>query len=446
MPEKTTPTRDLVNAALAHRSSRRETLKQAAALGLSTPLLGLLGTSGVSAQATPSAATGKLEIFSWWTSPGEAPALEALFKAYSAQYAGVKIVNAAVAGGGGGAAQAVLQTRLQGNNPPDSWQTHIGHELFDQYVSAGYADPITDLYDSQGWRDVVPEDLLAQVTKDDQLYAVAVGVHRGNGFWYNKKVVADAGVTVGDTLTLDDFFKAADTLKAKGITALALGSKDSFVGPQTFENTLLGAIGPESYNKLFAGDLGWDDQSVKDAMTSFAKMLDYVNSDHPALTWDGAVDLVIQGKAAFNSMGDWAYGEFVAKDVTDNIGWVSHPGSQGAFVLVVDCFTLPKGAPDAENARNWLQVLGTKEAQEAFNPLKGSIPARTDVDKTKFSKYHQWSMASFAKDALVPSVAHGEAASPQFKQTMYDATATFIVDKDIDVFSMALVDAAQSDA
>ncbi len=436
--------RTLITDVMQGRLSRRDVLRRAGALGLSAPAISLLMQAEAAlAEGTPEA-TGSLEVFSWWTSPGEAPALQALFDAFLARYPGVEIINAAVAGGGGGAAQAVLQTRLQGNNPPDSWQTHIGHELFDQYVDAGYCEPITDLYESEGWTPVVPAGLVEQVTKDGQQYAVAVGVHRGNGFWYNKQVLADAGVEVGDTLTIDQFMQAAETLKGKGVTPLALGSKDAFVAAQTFENTLLGVVGPENYNKLFAGELAWDDASVKEAMRITGQMFDMINPDHSALTWDGAVDLVIQGKAAFNSMGDWAYGEFVAKNVVDNIGWVSHPGTAGSFVLVVDCFTLAKGAPNPENARNWLRVIGTKEAQEAFNPLKGSIPARTDIDKTKFSAYHQWSINSFASDVLVASVAHGEAASTHVKQALYDAAASFLIEKDVDTFAATLVDAASA--
>jgi glucose/mannose transport system substrate-binding protein len=59
-------------------------------------------------------ATGELEVFSWWTSGGEAAALDALFQAYSAQYPDVEIINATVAGGGGSAARGVLQSRLAG--------------------------------------------------------------------------------------------------------------------------------------------------------------------------------------------------------------------------------------------------------------------------------------------------------------------------------------------
>jgi ABC-type sugar transport system, periplasmic component len=93
-------------------------------------------------------ATGakKLEVFSWWTSGGEAAALDALFDVYKKQETGVEIVNASVAGGGGSAARPVLQARLAGGDPPDTWQTHPGWELLGQYAEPGYCEPITDLF------------------------------------------------------------------------------------------------------------------------------------------------------------------------------------------------------------------------------------------------------------------------------------------------------------
>jgi glucose/mannose transport system substrate-binding protein len=416
-------------------------LKGSAALGISA-----LGLGSLTREMTFAQDETQLEVFSWWTSPGEAPALQALFDAYSAKYPDVEIVNAAVSGGAGVNAIAVLQTRLQGNEPPDSWQTHVGRELIDQYVVPGYTQPITDIYQSEGWADVIPAGLVDQATWESEQYSIPVGVHRGNGFWYNKDVMKANGIEVGDTLSFDQFFEAAEKLKAAGIPGISLAMKDTFAGAQTFENTLLGTVGPEKYDQLFKGEASWDDDGVRQAAETYAKMLDYVNDDFSALSWDQATAMIIEGKAGFNSMGDWAYGEVVAKDAVDKIGWVNHPGTDGSFVLVVDSFTLPVGAPHAENATNWLKVLGSKEAQEAFNPLKGSIPARTDVDRSLFSAYHQWSMDSFAKDALVPSCAHGQASSPAFKQAFYDAAVAFVTDRDVDAYISALNDAAALDA
>ncbi len=382
---------------------------------------------------------GKLEVFSWWTSGGEAVALDALFKSYAKAAPNVEIVNATVAGGGGSAARGVLQTRLTGGNPPDTWQVHPGSELLGQYVEPGYVDPITDLYTSEGWDKVMPKGLIDQMTKDGQIYGVLAGVHRGNGLWYNKALLDKAGVKVGPTM-------AADKLKAAGVTPLCVGDQGIWASAQLFENTLLGVIGPEKYKGLWNGSVAFDAPEVKKAVETYGKMLDYQNSDHAALSWDQAIKKLMDGQCAFNSMGDWAYGEFAKAGKKDNVdfGWVSHPGTAGAFMVVADGFVLAKNAPDKDATIAWLKTIGSKETQEAFNPLKGSIPARTDVDRAKFGPYHNWSMDSFAKDVLTPSVVQGSAAPADFQQALNDAVTTFVVDKNADAFVKALSSAAKA--
>jgi glucose/mannose transport system substrate-binding protein len=392
------------------------------------------------------AGENKLEVFSWWTSGSEAAALDALFNVYKNQDPGVEILNATVAGGGGSAARPVLQTRLVGGNPPDTWQTHPGWELFGLYIEPGYCEAITELYKSDGWNTAFPKELVVNLmTKDRQIYAVLAGVHRGNVLWYNAKLLEKNGINVGDQMTFDQFFAACDKLKAAGIAALGVGDSGIWASAQLFENTLLGVIGPKGWTDLFSGAMQWDDPKVKEAMKLFGKMQDYLNPDHSALSWDQAIKELMEGKVAFSSMGDWADGEFLKAKMKEkeDFGWVSHPGTAGSFIVVADGFTLAKGAPHKEAAFAWLKSIGSKEAQEAFNSVKGSIPARTDVDRSKFDAYHQWSMDSFAKDKLVPSCVHGEAAPAAFQQALNDAVTVFIVDRNVDNFANSLVQAAK---
>jgi glucose/mannose transport system substrate-binding protein len=390
----------------------------------------------------------KLEVFSYWTSGGEAAALDALFIVYHKQYPGVEIVNATVAGGGGFAARPVLHTRLAGGNPPDTWQSHPGWELLGQYVEPGYCEPVTDLYKSEGWDKAFPKALVNLMTKDGKTYAVLAGIHRGNVLWYNKKLLDKNGIKVGEKMTFDEFFAACDKLKAAGIPALGVGDSGIWASAQLFENTLLGVVGAEGWTDLFSGKMQWSDPKVKEAMKLFAKMQDYLNPDHSTLSWDQAVKALMEGKVAFNSMGDWAEGEFLKARMKEkeDFGWVSYPGTDGSFIIVADGFTLAKGAPHPEAGLAWLKSIGSKESQEAFNPLKGSIPARTDVDRSKFDAYHQWSMDSFANDKLVPGCVAGEAAPEAFRQALNDAVTTFIVDKNVDNFANTLAQAAKQSA
>ena len=90
--------------------------------------------------AAPAAGAGnkKLEIFSWWTSGGEIEALNALLDPFKKKYPDVEVVNSAIAGGtsSGGDMKAVLQTRMMGGDPPESFQVHLGGELLGSYVAA----------------------------------------------------------------------------------------------------------------------------------------------------------------------------------------------------------------------------------------------------------------------------------------------------------------------
>lgn len=414
---------------------------------LRVPILcmALLLALGPACPAT-AAGNGRLEVCSWWTSGGEAAALEALFKAYRQKNPGVEILNAAVTGGGGSAARPVLQTRLAAGNPPDTWQVHPGHELFGQYVEPGYCVPVTVLYQSEGWDKVVPQVLLDLVSEGGEIYAVLVGVHRANVFWYNKKVLEKHGIKVGETLSFENFFSAAENLKAAGVAPLAMGDSGLWATAELFENTLLGVLGPQGWQELFAGEIGFDDPRVKQAARIYSRMLDYQNADHSALSWDQAVLAVIQGKAAFTAMGDWTYGELVNAGLKENrdFGWVSSPGTEGSFLVVADGFTLAKDAPHLAEAVTWLEMVGSKEAQESFNALKGSIPVRTDVDKSKLGAYQRWSMASFNHDVLLESCVQGEAVPATFRQEMNDAIGLFVADRNVERFTEMLVQAAKA--
>ena len=407
-------------------------------------ILGIANISSAGPRSAYAIGNKQLEVFSWWTSGGEAVALETLFKLYKHKNPGVEILNAAITGGGGSAARPVLQTRLAAANPPDTWQVHPGHELFGQYVRAGYCVPVTLLYQSEGWDRVVPQGLLDQISDGGEVYAVLVGVHRGNVLWYNKKVLEKHDIKIGDTLSFEQFFSAAQKLKAAGLAPLAMGDVDVWATAELFENTLLGVLGPQGWQELFGGKMKFDDRRVEQAARLYGRMLDYQNVNHSALSWDQAVRAVMQGKAAFAGLGDWTYGELAKAGLKENqdFGWVSSPGTEGAFLVVADGFALAKGAPHLNEAVAWLEMVGSKEAQESYNALKGSIPVRTDADNGKFGAYQRWSMASFHHDTLLASCVHGEAAPLAFQQELNDAVSLFVADRNVERFTAALMHAA----
>jgi len=410
---------------------------------LATLLLSCAAPVALSAGGRPEARDPRLEIFSWWTAGGEAEGLAAMFQLYNAKFPTVQIINATVAGGAGSNAKAVLDTRMRGGNPPDSFQVHAGHELIDSWVRAGKMEPITFVFRDNGWLGAFPKDLIEIISYRGEIYSVPVNIHRSNVLWYNKKIFADTGIL--PPKSFDQLIRDCEALANKGITPLALGDNGIWASLHLMENVLLATTGPARYKGLWTGATPWNGGELRTALARFATLLRYANTDHATLSWDAAAQYVIDGKAAMTVMGDWAEGYFKARGLTPNkeFGWVPFPGTAGSFMMLSDSFGLPRGAPDRDAAVKWLTMAASREGQDAFNPKKGSIPSRIDGDRSLYDVYLQSAMDSFRTDTIVPSVTHGAAAAEGWVNEIQDVIATFVCDQDVEKAAAGLIEAAK---
>ncbi|QGY41975.1 extracellular solute-binding protein [Pseudodesulfovibrio cashew] len=356
--------------------------------------------------------TGDLEIFSWWAGD-EGPALQALIDIYKTQNPKVNVINGTVTGGSGVNAKAVLKTRMLGGEPPDSFQVHAGQELIGTWVKAGRMEDLTPLFQEQGWMDVFPKGLIKLIGTDKGIWSVPVNIHRSNVMWYIPANLKKWGVEAPKTW--DEFFAIAPKLKAAGVTPLALAQ--NWTANHLWESVALASLGADNWDALWSGKLKFDSPEGIKAWELFGKVLEFTNSDASSLSWQQATDMVIDGRAAFNIMGDWAAGYMTTTKKLvpgEGYGWAASPGTTGEFMFLADSFGLPVGSPHRDNAIAWLKVLGSKEGSDAFNPIKGSISARTDSDLSKYNAYLQSSANDFGKDRVVGSLAHGVAANETF--------------------------------
>ena len=416
----------------------------------------VLGACTPTDQPTETGETGEtgeemaseVEVFSWWTGGGEAAGLEAMMVVFDAENAEIEFINAAVAGGAGTNARAVLASRLQAGDPPDSWQAHAGWEIIGTYVAADQIEPLNELFEEQGWLDVMPETLIPLISADGNIYSVPVNIHRANVLWYNPTLLSDLGVDV--PTSWDEFFAACDTIEADDKICLSMG--EQWTAMHLMEVVLLGELGADAYNALWDGSGDWGSADVTAALETFAAVLEHVNDDAASLTWQDASQLVANGDAAFNIMGDWADGYFSGDTAGGNLGlvpgegygWAPPPGTDGVFQFLSDSFTLAKNAPHPEAAMAWLEIAGSRAGQEAFNPVKGSICARTDCDASLFNEYLQSALSDWATDTVVGSLTHGVTANDTWKNEINTALGLFLTDGDVAVFQSALVSAATS--
>jgi glucose/mannose transport system substrate-binding protein len=360
---------------------------------------------------------GVLEIFSWWAGD-EGPALEALIAVYNAHYPQVNVVNATVTGGAGVNFRAVLKTRMLGGNPPASFQVHAGQELIGTWVISNRMQDLTWLYQEEGWFDVFPQGLIDQLSYKGGIYAVPVNIHRAGVMWYVPDNLAAWGISV--PTTLDEFYAACTALKDQGITPLVLGEAWTVI--HLWDQTALSVLGVDNYEALWTGGLSPTSSEMITVWDTFGRLLDCTNIRENAagLSWQQATDTLVAGNSAFNVMGDWVAGYLsttLGLTAGEDYGWADFPGTQDAFTWLSDTFGLPAGAPNETAAIAWLRLLGSIEGQNTFNPLKGSIPARTDAVQDApelYNPYLQYTAEEWANRRLVGSMMHGVVANERF--------------------------------
>ncbi|TSA86457.1 carbohydrate ABC transporter substrate-binding protein [Deinococcus detaillensis] len=393
---------------------------------------------GLTAQAL---AAGKIEIFSWWAGD-EGPALAALIKLYEAKYPSVKVDNAAVTGGAGTNAKAVLKTRMLGGDPPDSFQAHAGQELTGTWVVANRMEDLSSLYKSEGWSSKFPKAVIDLISYKGGIYSVPVDVHRSNVMWYVPANLKKWGVSAPKTWP--EVLSACTTLKAKGVAApMVMG--ENWTEQMIWESVATAMLGPKGWNDLWSGKLKFTDPKVVDTFTMYGKVLDCANKDASGLSWQQATDRLLSGQSAFNIMGDWAAGYMTTTKKLkpgSDFAWSPSPGTSGTFIMLADSFGLPKGVKNRAEVLNWLKVLGSKQGQDAFNPLKGSIAARTDSDLSKYGAYSQSAAKDWKNNTIVGSMVHGAAAPESFTSGFGSVNDAFLSNHDAKAAAQASQDLA----
>jgi glucose/mannose transport system substrate-binding protein len=275
-------------------------------------------------------------------------------------------------------------------------------------------EDLTALFNREGWMTKFPKGLIDLISYKGKIYSVPVNIHRSNVMWYVPARLREWGVQPPKTWA--EFLTTCQTLKNKGLAApLALG--ENWTQQHLWESVALGVLGAADYANLWTGKLRFTDPKAVAVWNTFGRVLDCANRDAAGLSWQQAVDRVLEGQAAFNIMGDWAAGYMTTTKGLkpgEGFGWAPAPSTAGVFMMLSDSFGLPKGVKNRANAINWLRLVGSKEGQDTFNPLKGSIAARTDSDPSKYNTYLQSAMRDWKSNRIVGSLVHGAVAPESF--------------------------------
>ena len=376
-------------------------------------------------------AASQVEVLHWWTSGGEAKAVEVLKSEWAEQ--GNQWNDFAVQGGGGKSAMTVLKSRALAANPPEA--AHLkGYELH-EWASLGFLRDLSPMAEHLGWYPQLSPMVRDTLSQNGALMAVPTGIHRVNWLWLNRKLFERLGLT--PPTDWEHFMTVAEQLKAQGVTPLAIGNEPWQLAV-LFETVALGEGGKTFYRKAF---LEQDSATLTGpdmvrVLTRFQQLRAYVPEKYAGLKWHQATNLLESGGAAMQIMGDWVKGELSAGNYRpgEDIDCLPSPGSQGLFSYNLDSIAMFKQRDPAQlQAQGELaRLLMTPRFQEEFNRVKGSIPALTQPDMSKFDRcairsYHDFQLAE--RDGnLLPSMAEGMAVPTNMRQGIMDVLSSFFND------------------
>ena len=377
--------------------------------------------------STSSFAGPKIEVLHWWTSGGEAAALKVLKDDFAAN--GGEWLDMPVTGGGGDAANVALKARIVAGDPPSASQ--IKGPTIQEYDQEGVVAPynIDPIAQSEGW-DGLLDPMIAAVHKcqnnSGPYCAAPVNIHRIDWMWANKAVFDANGISV--PTSWDELNAAAEKLQAAGIIPFAHGGQ-AWQDATVFEAVAMG-IGGNNYYKNCYVDLKEtclrSETTVK-VFDQMRKLQGFTDEGSPGRDWNVATGMVIEGKAGFQIMGDWAKGEFTAAGKVPGVDYycAATPSNNG-YLYNVDSFIFYKTSdPDKQEGQKLLaKLMMGKNFQKVFNLYKGSIPARLDVPMDEFDKCAKTSNSDIktagASGGLVPSFAHGMAQGNTMNAALQD--------------------------
>lgn len=282
-----------------------------------------------------------------------------------------------------------LDAAFQSGDAPDVYMERGGGELAD-HVEAGLTKDI-----SEAAAETIEKigGSVAGWQVDDKTYGLpfSVGVV---GFWYNKALFEQAGITEPPT-TWAEFEEATDKLKAAGIEPVSVGAGDKwpaahywyyFALRECSQDVLTDAVQTLDFSDPCFVKAGEDLEALIATEPFNAGFLS-TKAQEGATSASG---LLATGKVAMEMQGHWEPGvmQGLTEDglgLGENTGWFPFPAVEGgegdpeAALGGGDAWAVSQEAPDA--AVDFAVYLLSDEVQKGFAELDMGLPTNSTASQ-----------------------------------------------------------------
>ena len=375
--------------------------------------------------------TPQAEILHWWSSKGEAAALNIFIEAFKSRgghfYDSKKDDQVA--------SREEAIERLGKGYPPTLTQWNAGRDVREFY-DFGLTSAITEPKIVEKLTESLPRAILDTVMYKDEIVALPINIHSENWMWYSNELIDyQASMISNNWKGLIDHGKE---LAKKDIPLLAVGDQ-SWQVRILFSSLFLG-ISRDLYKDVYLkrDPSAIDSAEFKQVLTTYTELAKLSKSFGDG-NWNTQVKAVSDNQAGATFMGDWAKGEFntLGKSAGSDFGCALTAGSDPSLLLVVDTFILGKVTDSLEKKGQalMLDIISDPETNQKFNALKGSVspfykPSADELDPCSAQVYK-----TLAKDeSVIPPYATYEDGGLLHKldAVVFDLWKAANTDTDID--------------
>lgn len=333
-----------------------------------------------------------------------------------------------------------LKTQAASREVPDITIVNPSAQM-KPFVDAGLFAPLNEMVEKNGLKDTFQEGILDYYTFDGNLYALPDGNNIAL-IYYNKSLFAQAGVSV--PATFEELVEVVKQLRAKGITPIAIGEKDTWTGSFLFMNILLRTNGgPGFLRDVLDGKRTFEDPAFLEAVDAFQALVQAGAFQEGATSFDynAGENLFKTGQSAMYFMGSWATGAIENSEVNKdgNVGVFKFPtvggkGDPDHFMLAPgSAFAVSKDSEQLEETLDFLNYFMLNYPKEMF-AAKGAIGLAQTVDGDyKAAGYSDMAMAvlNMFKDVKGGDLAFDNTMNPGTAQVHLSSIQNlFVTQKD----------------
>jgi alpha-glucoside transport system substrate-binding protein len=373
-----------------HTISRRKFLQVAMATGLSasaaSALLDACGSSSAANNPSPPEVTSIDALTQW--SGEELDSFNAIISAF------MQKTNISVNVESTRDMNAVLTTRIKGNNPPDICEMP-GISKFQELAAGGQLIQLDKFLDMNAIRKNYDQHWIDLASYNGKLYGVLPKANSKGTIWYNPSQFKSVGGTIPQTW--NDLLAISNKIAASGKYPWAMGVESSASSgwPATdwVAEIYLNKYGPELYDQWVTHKIPWTHPTIKDSIQMFGQIVTgkhFINSAPQSILATNFQDASYQPfisppQAYMYYLGDFTAGfissQFKNLQPGKDFAFFPFPGItpqyQGSVTGGADIMAALK---DNNGSRQFMAFLASAEAQEIWVKRGGSTSINKSVD------------------------------------------------------------------